>query len=154
MTSPEEMRGATAADVPAITALVHAAYAKWVPAIGREPLPMTVDYADAVLRHRFDLLCRGDAIVALIETARREDDVLIVNVAVAPSEQKRGHGRRLLAHAEALAREAGVPVLRLYTNARFTSNVALYAALGYGVERDEPFGLGRRLHMVKAVAVD
>ena len=43
-----QLRAATPADVPTITALVRAAYAKWVPLIRREPLPMLADYDAAV----------------------------------------------------------------------------------------------------------
>ena len=35
-------------DVRAIRELSRAAYAKWVPLIGREPWPMTADYGRAV----------------------------------------------------------------------------------------------------------
>ncbi len=42
------VRPAAAADSATITELVRAAYAQWVPLLGREPLPMTVDYARAV----------------------------------------------------------------------------------------------------------
>jgi len=50
------LRTADEADVDAIRTLTREAYAKWVPVIGREPLPMRVDYAAAIKEHRFDLL--------------------------------------------------------------------------------------------------
>ena len=53
--STDILRTATKEDVFAIRALIRDAYAKWVPLIGREPLPMTADYALAVRTHRFDL---------------------------------------------------------------------------------------------------
>ena len=43
-------------DAWAIRELTRAAYAKWVPVIGREPKPMMADYAEAVRSHRIDLL--------------------------------------------------------------------------------------------------
>jgi hypothetical protein len=36
-------------DAVAIQRLTREAYAKWVPIIGRQPKPMTVDYAEAVM---------------------------------------------------------------------------------------------------------
>lgn len=39
-----QLRRATAADAANVRALARAAYAKWVPLIGREPIPMTADY--------------------------------------------------------------------------------------------------------------
>ena len=56
-----DLRPATPDDVPAITALVRAAYEKWVPLIGREPMPMQADYDEAVHDHMIDLLFDGKA---------------------------------------------------------------------------------------------
>jgi hypothetical protein len=39
-----------------------------VPIVGREPMPMTADYAEAVRKHRFDLLYVEGKLAALIET--------------------------------------------------------------------------------------
>lgn len=148
------IRVATAEDVPAITALTLAAYAKWVPLIGREPLPMTVDYAHALTEHRFDLIDQGGELAALIETVPEDGWLLVVNLAVLPAFQKRGHGRRLLAHAERLAADAGLRGTRLYTNSRFAENISLYLSLGYQRERDEPTEFGIRVHMAKPRAGD
>ncbi len=124
---PPTIRVATAEDIDAIGSLTRAAYAKWVQVIGREPLPMKADYREAFKLHRFDLLFADEELAALIETVPREDCLLIENVAVLPAFQKRGYGRALLAHAESLATAAGLPAVRLYTNARFEENVRLYA---------------------------
>jgi ribosomal protein S18 acetylase RimI-like enzyme len=159
------IRQAEPADAAAIRALVDAAYAKWVPLIGRLPTPMQADYAQAVRHHRFDLLQSGEELAGLIETVRRDDDgnahLLIVNVAVHPHYQGRGFGPQLLARAETRAAAAGLKRLRLYTNKKYTANLRLYAALGYRVEREEPYdGPGRTLddditvHMVKMMAPD
>ena len=99
------LRQAVASDAAAIRALTREAYAAWVKLIGREPMPMTVDYEDAVRRHRFDLLYRDGDLVGLIETVAETDHLLIENVAVLPAAQGQGLGRRLLAHAEALAKQ-------------------------------------------------
>jgi len=60
------LRLARAEDADAIRALTREAYVKWVGVIGREPLPMKVDYAEALRKHRFDLLHVGDRLAALI----------------------------------------------------------------------------------------
>ncbi|MDT9600037.1 GNAT family N-acetyltransferase [Sphingosinicella rhizophila] len=148
----EVMRQGVVDDVDAITALTRSAYARWVPLIGREPRPMQADYASAITRHRFDLLFAGTELVALIETVLRPEDLLIVNVAVAPTFQKRGYGRKLLAHAEDLAARAGRICVRLYTNARFEENLSLYSSLGYAAEREEVLEVGVVIHMVKRLA--
>jgi len=146
------LRRARAADAEAIGRLTREAYAKWALLIGREPLPMQVDYAEAVGLHRFDLLHEADDLVGLIETTPDGALLLIVNVAVRPGSQGRGFGRRLLAHAEDLAADAGLRGLRLYTNQRFAENIRLYASVGYEVERTETLARGVVVHMVKRFA--
>ncbi len=146
-----ELRLGVAADAAAIRALTRQAYAKWTPVIGREPLPMTADYEQAVLRHRFDLLYAGGILAALIETIAHADHLLIENVAVAPPFQRRGFGRRLLAHAEQVAAASALGEIKLYTNPRFAGNVGLYRKLGYRVDREEEFRGGVVVHMSKAV---
>jgi ribosomal protein S18 acetylase RimI-like enzyme len=145
------LRRAAAEDVAAVRALTRQAYAKWVPLIGREPRPMQADYDRAVREHRIDLALLGDALAGLIETIARPDHLLIENVAVAPACQGRGIGRRLMAHAEELAARQGHPELRLYTNARFDENIALYRRLGYRIDRTDEGGLGVTVHMSKRI---
>src|SRR3954469_21763265 len=146
-----EMRQATAADAGAIRALTRAAYAKWVPLIGREPKPMAADHEAAVREHLVDLLWCGGSLAGLIEMIPGPGHLLIENVAVAPSFQGRGLGRALMAHAEQLASEQGPAELRLYTNARFEENIALYRRLGYRVDREEEGALGVAVHMSKRI---
>lgn len=149
MSDRVEVRQAMATDAAAIRALTRAAYAKWVPLIGREPKPMTADYEAAVARHRFDLLYIEDKLAALIETIRETDHLLVENVAVSPSFQGRGLGRKLMEHAEMLARELGFGTIRLYTNQRFAENIALYLRLGYRIDREEVVPVGVVTHMSK-----
>ncbi|CAH0132690.1 GNAT family N-acetyltransferase [Roseomonas sp. CECT 9278] len=149
---PTAFRRATPEDAPAIRDVTRAAYARWLPLIGREPMPMRADYAAALLAHRFDLLLRGISLMALIETDLRDDHLWIENIAVHPDHQRQGLGRRLLAHAEALAREAGRAELRLLTNGAFASNIALYEAAGYGVTAREPFLGGETVYMARRLA--
>jgi GNAT superfamily N-acetyltransferase len=146
-----ELRQAVAGDAAAIRALTRAAYAKWVPLIGREPRPMTADYERAMRTHRFDLLYTEEKLVALIETVHHLDHLLIENVAVAPSFQGRGFGRMLIAHAEQWAASLGLREVRLYTNKCFTENIQLYTKLGYRLVREEAIADGIAVHMNKLV---
>jgi ribosomal protein S18 acetylase RimI-like enzyme len=131
------LRRATLPDASAIRDLTLAAYAKWVPVLGREPLPMIADY-DAVVRdHIVDMLHLDGNLAGLIEMYPAADHLLIVNVAVSPPYQGRGYGRALLVHAEELALSLGMRELRLYTSVHLTENVRLYERLGYKVDRKE-----------------
>ena len=145
-------RRALPADAPLIRALTRAAYAKWVPVIGREPKPMTADYDRAVAEHLIDLLSVHGELVGLIEMIPEANHLMIENVAVSPAHQGGGHGRRLLRHAEALAASLGYSEVRLLTNKLFAVNVRLYLAFGYVIDREEETPrLGVAVHMRKPI---
>ena len=154
-TGHAQMRRAGPADAASVRELTRAAYAKWVPVIGREPRPMTADYDMAVRDHLLDLLHVDGILAALIEMAPGAGHLLVVNVAVAPDFQGHGHGRALMAHAEEVARSRGLGEVRLYTNGRFAENLRLYGRLGYRVDREEAHPqLGPAVYMSKRLAAD
>jgi len=122
---------ATPGDAPAVTECVRAAYAHYVARIGREPAPMTADYA-ALIGAGEVWLARADDEVAGVLVLRPQPPALLVeNVAVAPGHQGRGLGRALMAFAEDHARAEGLGEVVLYTNERMTENLRFYPALGY-----------------------
>lgn len=146
-----QIRRGEAADAEDIHALVHAAYSKWVPLIGRNPLPMDVDYHEAIGRHRFDLLHKGGKLVGLIQTYEGEDCLYLENLCIAPDEQRQGLGQRLLAHVEDMARKGGHRKIRLDTNKLFTGNVELYKRMGFVIEWEKPIIGGIHVHMCKCL---
>lgn len=152
MDPPPSLRLATAEDADAIRILVRAAYQRWVPILDREPMPMKVDYAEALTRHRFDLMESGDSLVALIETDSRSDHLWIENIAVIPERQGTGLAHGLLGHAEALARAAGHREVRLLTNGKMRSNRALYTRFGYRETLEEPYLDGTIVYMAKTLS--
>lgn len=148
------IRRAVATDAAAVRDLTRRAYAKWIPLIGREPTPATENYDQIVRRDPVDLLLADGELVALVWVVPHPDHLLIENLAVAPAHQGQGLGRRMLAHAEALAAHQGLPEVRLYTNRKFASNVEFYLRHGYGIDREEAFWGGVKVHMSKRVGED
>ena len=146
------MRRATPADVAVVRDLTRAAYAKWIPLIGRKPKPMTANYERAVVDHIVDLYEENDVPVALIEVIPQVSFLLIENIAVLPSQQGKGLGDLLLNHAETIARSLGLNELQLYTNAAFISNIEFYARRGFQEFHREPFPAGGvTVHMKKII---
>lgn len=135
-------RKATSEDADMVRHLVRAAYAKWEPVIGREPLPMAADYDRAVKDHDIDMLYSGEVLVGVIETVLHPDHLWIENVAVLPEAQGKGFGKKLLAHAEEKALQSACREIRLLTNEAFTANVELYQRVGFVIDKCEPFHLG------------
>lgn len=144
-----DFRRAGPADVEAIRDLTRAAYARWVPVIGREPLPMTADYAQALAAHRIDLLEEEGRLVALIEMLARPDHLFLVNLAVAPHRQGAGLGRLLLGRAQAVAGDLGLARIELGTNKAFAANLRFYAAHGFAIAEEKPFRGGVMVRMAR-----
>jgi ribosomal protein S18 acetylase RimI-like enzyme len=146
------LRRSVPEDAAAVRALVRAAYAKWVPVVGREPKPMTADYEAAIRDHQVDLLCQDGQIIALIELVPEPGCLLIENVAVSPGHAGNGHGRFLMGHALDVARSLGRGRVRLYTNKLMAENIALYRRLGYAIDSERTTPDGRQtVHMSLAL---
>jgi ribosomal protein S18 acetylase RimI-like enzyme len=148
---PIVIRRAAPADVEHITAITDAAYAKYVPLLGRKPQPMSADYHHMVAAHPVWLLHVGDRPAGVLVLMHEPDALLIYSVAIHPDEQKRGFGLRLLAWAEQEARQAGYAHIRLFTNMLMEENIALYKHLGYRETRREPFQGLTLIHFAKAL---
>jgi len=147
-----EIRAARLADADAISGCVRLAYGKYVSRIGREPKPMSADYAQAIAAHQVWVVDGEAGLAAVLELIPQDDHLLIENIAVDPERQGGGLGRRLMAFAEAEARRQGFRELRLYTNERFVENIAFYAWLGYCVTQREPYKESTIVFMSKALA--
>lgn len=144
-------RRAGAADVATVAAITDAAYAKWVPVIGRKPKPMVADHAAAIRDHIVELASLDDSIVGLIELIPAADHLLLENIAIDPAAQGRGIGRHLMRRVEERAVDMGYAQVRLYTNKAFAANLDFYRRLAYAIEREESFKGGIIVHFVKAV---
>ena len=145
-------RWASAADASLVRDLTHAAYAKWVPVIGREPRPMLCDYVERTKIDPIKIAERQGRAIGLVHMVRCDGYLLVENIAVDPACQAAGIGSQLLIRAEEFAKAEGYREVRLYTNEAFATNVAFYLKRGYSVTGTEPFGNGTVIHFAKPVA--
>jgi GNAT superfamily N-acetyltransferase len=125
------MRKAQPSDVPNVSALIRAAYVLYVRRLGRDPQPMTDDYAVLIKASEVWVLDGTTALDGVLVVQKVEDYLLVRTVGIAPDRQRQGLGSLLMGEAEMLARAAGIHTLRLYTNEVMTGNVELYRRLGY-----------------------
>jgi GNAT superfamily N-acetyltransferase len=135
------MRQAQPSDASAVSELIHAAYALYVPRLGRDPQPMTDDYAMLIEAGEVWVLDGAAGLDGVLVIQKADASLLIRTVGIAPHRQRQGLGSRLMAEAERLAAEADIRTLRLYTNEVMTGNVELYERLGYAeTHRSGPTG--------------
>ena len=144
---PPGLRPATAADLPAIKALIDASYARYLPLMDKPPGPMLRDYGPSV--QAGTTWVSGSPIVAVLTLYLGDDHLLVENIAIHPSAQGRGLGRALMTFAEQEAIRRGLTRMTLFTHEVMTENQAIYARLGYTeTERRAENGY-RRIYMEK-----
>jgi ribosomal protein S18 acetylase RimI-like enzyme len=125
------IRRATSEDVAAIRAIVEAAYAMYSPRIGRAPAPVSADYPALVDAGEAWVGIEDEQVVGVLVFRPGDDAVILENVAVDPSFQRRGHGRALIAFVERQALDLGLAEVTLYTNEAMVENLRLYRRLGF-----------------------
>ena len=144
---PLGLRRATADDLPAIKAVIDAAYARYLTRMDKPPAPMFRDYGPSV--RAGTTWVTGSPITAVLTLCPRDDHLYVENIAVDPGAQGRGLGRALMEFAEQEAARRGLSRMALVTHEAMTENQAIYARLGYvEIERRSEDGY-RRIYMEK-----
>ncbi|MEV8089727.1 GNAT family N-acetyltransferase [Streptomyces nigra] len=146
MTS-ELIRPATAADVPAVKAVIDAAFTPYIERIGVVPVPMEADHAADVAAGK--VYVTGRPVTGLVVIEAHPGHLYLDTVAVHPGAQGQGVGGRLLRFVEAHARALGLPEVRLHTNAMMWENQKIYPKYGYEVVERRVSGPYDRLHYRK-----
>ena len=149
--TPQQLRPARPEDAGRLQEIARLAYEFYLPRMDRPPAPMLADYRALIVAGQVEVLEADGAVLGFIVAFPRKGDYFVENLAVAPACQGAGHGRFLMAAAEARAREQGLARVRLYTNEIMTENLAFYRRLGYH-EEDKRLEDGyRRVYFVKAL---
>ena len=144
---PVGPRRATADDLPAIRAVIGAAYARYLTRMDKPPAPMFRDYGPSV--EAGTTWVTGSPITAVLTLCPRDDHLYVENIAVDPSAQGRGLGRALMEFAEQEAARRGLSRMALVTHEAMIENQAIYARLGYvEIERRSEDGY-RRIYLEK-----
>lgn len=152
------MRRARPDEADAVGALVEAAFARHIAAVGCRPAPMDDDHAARIAAGEQYVSDAedgggggGGGLASSIVLVDAGDHLVVNNVAVSPAHQGRGLGRALLAFAEDEARRRGYGEVRLHTNAAMADNLVMYPRLGYTEVARETQGGFHRVLFVKAV---
>jgi ribosomal protein S18 acetylase RimI-like enzyme len=111
----------------------------YLPLFGQVPLPAREDFAARIARNEVWVAETQQTLAAALVLEKSDGYLLLYSIAVRPSFQRQGLSTKLLSFAEAQARMAHFPEIRLYTNEKMLRNQAIYLAAGY---RE----IGRRPH--------
>ncbi len=146
----EHPRPATLADLSEIEEVVTASYEKYLPRMDKPPAPLERDYAEAIEKRQVWIV--GSPVQGLVVLINQSEAALLIeNIAVHPSAQGSGLGRRLVEFAEVQATARDLSRLALYTNEAMIENISLYEHLGFAkVDRRTEDGF-RRIYMEKSL---
>jgi len=147
---PLGLRRATADDLPAIKAVIGAAYARYLTRMDKPPAPVFRDYGPSVEAGTTWVI--GSPVTAVLTLCPRGDHLYVENIAVDPSAQGRGLGRALMEFAEQEAARRGLGRMALVTHEAMTENQAIYARLGYAETGRRSEDGYRRIYMEKPLA--
>lgn len=134
------LRTGTAAEGAALHDLVEAAFLDYVRGIGRA-WPGPYDWLpERLAKGEIEVAEENGALLGMAALARDPEGrrLTVDLLAVAPAAQGRGVGRRLLGHAEQIARKMGAEALHLHTVAKYDRLVRLYEGAGFEVTHHGP----------------
>jgi predicted N-acetyltransferase YhbS len=121
-------------DAARVAALIRSAFRAQLIATDPPPSALGVTEPDIAAHLRRGGGAVAEAGCALVGSAlwvRQDDGMYLARLAVAPAFRRCGIAKRLIATAEAAARSAGCPVLRLSTRLALLDNRRLFAACGF-----------------------
>lgn len=125
------IRLAEPGDHAAVADCVNAAFGGFTLQIGKPPAPMLADYGGLIAAGRVHLFEAGGLVLGALVSEPRPDHLFVDVIAVRPEAQRRGLGRRLMAHAAQEARRRDRGEIRLYTHEVMHGALALYRTLNY-----------------------
>lgn len=131
------LRPALHGDGRQLAEIAQEAYGKYLDLVDEPPAPLLLDYEEVAAAGRTHVALGGHRLLGMVTVEHQDDHLVLRNLAVRPSAQGRGIGRRLVAMVEEMASEDSLHGVRLWTRAEMTDNVAFYHRLGYVVTHSE-----------------
>lgn len=125
-----ELRAAVADDLPAVRAVIDAAYAPFRARFSDLP-DVSAGLEDDLRDNVMIVAAQGAQVRGVMILVPGPEHLKIANLAVAPEAQGQRLGQRLMAHAEEVAAEHGFSGLVLRTHAGLAATIAFYERLGW-----------------------
>ena len=123
-------RRAVAEDHEIIIAIALKAYEKYIERMGKEPAPMrpVIQKEDVVF------ICEDNKqIIAFAILVKINDQIILDNIAVDPSHQKKGIGNNFIKFIEQYLIKKKFDKYQLYTNEKMFENIKWYQKIGFKI---------------------
>ena len=143
------IRQANPDDFDSIKECIDSAFNKYISILGRKPSSMHTDFNPLIREGQVFVIDLEDQIVAVMVMIKETDHIQIRSVAVNPSFQKQGFGKKLFDFAKSEARNAGLSEIRLYTSASLPQLINYWSKLGFKETERKVEGGYQRVFMSK-----
>jgi GNAT superfamily N-acetyltransferase len=127
------------------------AYSQYLGLVDEPPAPMLLDYAAVAAASKTYVLESGNTIQGMVTIEHQPPDLILRNLAVRPSCQGKGIGRRMVSWVEDMARRSAFEGVLLWTRAEMTDNIAFYSKLNYIITHTEQTVKANRVFFRKAL---
>lgn len=126
------IRRAVPEDERRIREIADSSYSLYLDRMDRKPFPMLDDYTAHIANGTIFVLEENCVICGYVVFLAGEANTLLLdNIAVDTSFQKRGYGRALVRFAEEEGRRRKLDAITLYTNEAMAENLKWYPKLGF-----------------------
>ena len=125
------IRIANIKDEDKIIDCIKCSYEKYIKRMGKKPAPMLDEYKSKIRSKYVHVVDKGNRIIGVIVLIPKKDHFYLGNLAVHPSEQRKGVGRQLMNYAEKLAVSSGFSAIHLFTNELVHETISIYRKYGY-----------------------
>ncbi|MFE6052611.1 GNAT family N-acetyltransferase [Kitasatospora sp. NPDC056446] len=146
------IRPAAAPDSEALAEIAQEAYGKYLGLVDEPPAPLLLDYREVAGSGRCHVAVSADGTLGMVTVETGDPYLVLRNLAVRPSCQGQGIGKRLVALVEDMARSAGLRGVRLWTRVEMVDNIAFYQGLDYVVTHTEQDEHSHRVFLRKEFA--
>lgn len=136
---------ATLADVPAIAALLQAAFLEYEPQYAPAAFAATTPTADQIQKRWQEgpvwMALQAEQLVGTVAAVPQAPALYVRSMAVHPQGRGKGIGKALLSHVEEYAREHGFKRMYLSTTPFLMDAIRLYERFGFVRTKDGPSAL-------------
>ncbi|MFG2222715.1 GNAT family N-acetyltransferase [Streptomyces sp. NPDC048644] len=143
------LRPARPEDSRQMASLAQEAYGKYVDLVDEPPAPTLLDYEDVAAAGRTHVAVDAGEIVGMVTVEPSDPHLILRNLAVRPSCQGKGIGKKLVSLVENMAQVADLKGVRLWTRAEMIDNIAFYERLHYAITHSEQTAEANRVFFCK-----
>jgi ribosomal protein S18 acetylase RimI-like enzyme len=145
------LRLARPEDSRQLAEIAQEAYGKYAGMLDEPPAPLLLDYENVASSGQTYIAVESDEILGMVTVERDSPYLILRNLAVRPSCQRGGIGRRLALLVEDIARADNLKGVRLWTRAEMHENIAFYKSLDYVVTHSEQTTTSDRVFFYKEI---